>query len=663
MKRITHFFSCFCLVLCFLLQNFPTLYAQTTPTPTTGSDPCANATVLKMTCPANVVKEYINSDANAKFLIPFTSPVIDGGCKPYTIAATPAASTALGAGVNTITYKVTDSKGATATCSYTISVKIIDPCAGATLLKLTCASDIVRSYINSDTTAKFAVPISYPVIEGGCKPYTIKSVPAVGSTFGKGTTTVVYTVTDSKGISATCSQKVTVKITDPCAGAPLLKLICPRDTIRTFVNSDTTAKFRFNTGVPTIVGGCKPYTLKVTPAEGTAFGKGTTTVTYTVTDSKGITVTCSHKITVKITDPCAGATLLKVTCPADLVKEYINSDTTAKFYVYAPSPTIEGGCKPYTVKTLPTANTPLGKGIHTIIYTVTDSKGVTVTCSHKVTIKITDPCANATLLKLICPADVTREILSTDPTAKSPIPFTYPTIEGGCKPYKITFLPVAGTALGAGVHTITYTVTDSKGITATCAYKITVKVTDPCATATALKITCPKDTVRNVYLSNNGNGVQKPYYVNFPLPKVEGGCGRVTLTSNPLFGTPLPLGDNTIAYTIKDSKGAIATCSFKLTLKQVLLVRSAGASDVTIYPNPASQFVSIGFNGYESKSPVLVEIYNTLGLKAKQFEFNTLNGEPILLNTEDLTSGYYFIKISSTDGVFNVTKPMMITNE
>jgi hypothetical protein len=224
-------------------------------------------------------------------------------------------------------------------------------------------------------------------------------------------------------------------------------------------------------------------------------------------------------------------------------------------------------------------------------------------------------------------------------------------------------VPAAGTALPAGVHTISYTVTDSKGASMSCAYKLTVKVIDPCANATALKITCPRDTVRTVAANSGTSATPKTWYVNYPLPIITGGCGRTSITSTPSFGTPLPAGEHTITYTVKDAKGAVATCAFKLTIKQALTVRSAAPSDVTIYPNPANQYINIGFNGYESQSPVAVHIYNTLGLEEKRFDFNALNGEPILLSVESLTSGYHIIKVVSADGTLHITRPIMISND
>lgn len=58
---------------------------------------------------------------------------------------------------------------------------------------------------------------------------------------------------------------------------------------------------------PTITGGVAPYSISYSPASGSTFTVGTTTVTCTVTDDFGETAECSFTVTVTVATP-AGCT-------------------------------------------------------------------------------------------------------------------------------------------------------------------------------------------------------------------------------------------------------------------------------------------------------------------------------------------------------------------
>jgi hypothetical protein len=63
--------------------------------------------------------------------------------------------------------------------------------------------------------------------------------------------------------------------------------------------------------------------------------------------------------------------------------------------------------------------------------------------------------------------------------------------------------PAGGTVLAVGTHTITYTITDAVGLTATCAYELTV------ADISAPVVTCP--TGQNVTINGACSGVLGNY--------------------------------------------------------------------------------------------------------------------------------------------------------
>jgi hypothetical protein len=112
--------------------------------------------------------------------------------------------------------------------------------------------------------------------------------PAPGSVFALGTTTVNCSVTDSGGLTATGSFPVTVQDTTP----PTLTL--PPD--QSVGSSGNGATVTYTATATDIVDG--PVTPSCSPASGSFFPNGTTTVNCSATDAHGNTATGSFTVTV-----------------------------------------------------------------------------------------------------------------------------------------------------------------------------------------------------------------------------------------------------------------------------------------------------------------------------------------------------------------------------
>src|SRR5205085_4987558 len=129
--------------------------------------------------------------------------------------------------------------------------------------------------------------------------------PPRGSTCTVGTTTVTCTATDASGNTATCS--FTVRMNDTQAPT----ITCPTNTA-VGTTSATGSTVAFTT--PTVSDNCPGIGSPVcTPASGTNFPVGTTTVTCTVADAAGNTASCSFtvsvvRVTFAVADPlsCTG---------------------------------------------------------------------------------------------------------------------------------------------------------------------------------------------------------------------------------------------------------------------------------------------------------------------------------------------------------------------
>lgn len=96
--------------------------------------------------------------------------------------------------------------GGALTCTFNVTVNDTQP------PEVTCPADIT---VSNDSGLCGAVVNFTPTATDNCSIDTITSVPASGSFFPVGTTSVTVTATDASGNTATCSFNVTVNDTEP----------------------------------------------------------------------------------------------------------------------------------------------------------------------------------------------------------------------------------------------------------------------------------------------------------------------------------------------------------------------------------------------------------------------------------------------------------------
>lgn len=107
-----------------------------------------------------------------------------------------------------------------------------------------------------------------------------------------GDTTVMLTVTNSHGASSSCQATVTV--VDTTAPA----LTCPENVVVTLPPNSTATSMAVSFPAPTATDNCSAPNIVATPASGSVFPVGTTTVNVTATDGAGTQGTCSFTVTV-----------------------------------------------------------------------------------------------------------------------------------------------------------------------------------------------------------------------------------------------------------------------------------------------------------------------------------------------------------------------------
>jgi hypothetical protein len=250
-------------------------------------------------------------------------------------------------------------------CSYTLSV------SGACLSCQTanqppiasCQNVTVAAGASCTATASINNGSSDP--EGG--PLTLTQSPA--GPYALGTTSVLLTVTDNKGATSQCTATVTVTDTSPPT------ITCPANITVSAAAGQCSAVVSYS--APTATDNCSTPTVVSTPASGSTFPKGVTTVTATATDGVGNTATCSFTVTVNDTQPPS------ITCPANVTA--VTPNGASSVIITYPAPVAADNCPGVTVACSPASGSSVPLGTTTVTCTATDTSGNTATCSFTVT--------------------------------------------------------------------------------------------------------------------------------------------------------------------------------------------------------------------------------------------------------------------------------------
>jgi hypothetical protein len=259
-------------------------------------------------------------------------------------------------GVTTVHCVVHDAASASATSNFTVTVTAPPPLTLDTPNPVTVPA----------TTASGAV-VSYPTpaAHGGFGGYFTQCVPASGSTFAIGQTSVNCSTRDSQDQTATSHFTVTVT-------AVPLTLSTPAN-ITVDATSGTGAVVTY--ALPSASGGFPPYgTVTCSPASGTTFSIGAThTVNCSVTDHGAQTATSHFNIKVN--------PLLVLTVPANITVDATSPSGAVVTFATSAS----GGSGTYTIACSKVSGATFAIGTTTVSCTVNDGLS-TKTGSFTVTV-------------------------------------------------------------------------------------------------------------------------------------------------------------------------------------------------------------------------------------------------------------------------------------
>ncbi len=347
---------------------------------------------------------------------------------------------------------------------------------------------------------------------------------------------------------------------------------CPTDT--TVYVSSAMCVAAVNYMMPTVTDACDPNpSLSCSPGPGLFLPLGINPVTCTATDASGNTSNCMFNVTVLDTIPPM------ITCPNDTLVNTDPDKCSALVDGLAPvsisdnctaSPQIEWIVQPQGTNGFFDVSSSVSMvtfmlGTNTVTYSATDDSGVTGSCEFTVTVEDLDPPT------ISCIADTTFNTGSASCNVAAFIPA--PAVDDNCGLDSLTYtingitttLALTATEFvhnfPVGTTTVTYTVVDAGGLSASCSFDVTINDDG------APTLDCPATV--NV----NPDPGACDASATVPAPTFSDNCGIDSLTytvegvtttlplGNTSFTGTFDLGTTTVTYNIYDQNGNAASCT------------------------------------------------------------------------------------------------------
>lgn len=455
--------------------------------------------------PAGAVVSY--SDPTATDLVDGVRPV---ACLP------PSGST-FTLGTTTVTCSASDSRSNTTSTTFTVTV------ADTTAPVLIVPVDVeVEATGPSGAVATFTASATDSV-DGSIAPVCS---PSSGSTFALGTTTVTCTATDGAGNDVSDSFQVTVvDTTPPDVTAPssfAIEASGPSGAVATFSASATD-----------LVDGA--LTPTCSPASGTTFALGSTTVTCSATDDAGNTGSSSFVVTVVDTTPpdlfLPADQLLEATGPAGAPATFTATATD-----------IVDGTVPVSCDATSGDTFPLGT---TVVHcSATDVAGNAATGSFSIIVRDTTPPA------LSVPGSITAE--ATGPVG-AVVAFSASALDVVDGPVTPVCTPPSGSTFALGATTVNCSATDNSGNSTSGSFSVTVVDTTPPI------VSVPAD------FSAEATGPSGAA-VTFSVSAIDLVDGSIIPSCDATSGDTFPLGATTVNCSATDNAGNTGTAAFDVTI-------------------------------------------------------------------------------------------------
>ena len=354
---------------------------------------------------------------------------------------------------------------------------------------------------------------------------TVECSPPSGSWFSRGVTVVTCVATDIAGNVDSCSFLVTVRDVEP----PIP--ICPSDLT---VPTDPGMCGAIVHFTPSVFDNCPGATVSATPASGSFFAEGSTTVGCLARDIAGNVDVCFFDITVVDSEPPV------IDCPSDITAFNQPGECSAIVDFDVP---ISDNCEA-SVFCSPAPGSAFPVGATSVTAIAFDRSQNVETCTFDVVVIDTQP----PILDL--PNDT---VVANDVSECNAVVFYTSNASDNCPEVEMLLDPPPGSTFEIGTTSVRAVVTDASGLSDTGYFSVIVVDDESPA------ILCPSD----ISVINDSG-----YYsavVNFHLFASDN-CAQVTTSSSPPSGTLFGLGTSGVTVVANDQFGNADTCYFNVTV-------------------------------------------------------------------------------------------------
>jgi hypothetical protein len=553
-----------------------------------------------ITCPTNIIVLAADSGQCSRSNVTFTVTATDN-CSGVIIVSTPPSGSTFPIGTTIVTNIATDASGNQTTCTFSLNVFAVTVNDTQPPV-ITCPTNLVLAASPGQCSASnvtFVVTAT-----DNCVVTNLVSVPASGSTFPLGVTTVTNTATDAGGNTASCTFTVTVQDVQ----SPTLN--CPANITVGTAGGGCASNVTFSVTASDNCGSVS--SLVSVPASGSSFPLGVTTVSNTATDSNGNTSTCSFTVTVlDVQSP-------SITCSTNITVVATPGQSNA--VVSFAASTAADNCSGVVVSNSPPSGSAFPVGTTTVTGTATDASGNQTSCSFSVTVVR----GNA------APVAIDSNLSTPEDTAL-PITLTGSDLEGS----PLTFILVSGPANGllSGFNTNTGALTYTPSTNFNGADSLTFRVSDGTNLSAVATISINVTPVNDAPFANN-QSVNTSEDTALPITltgsDVEGSSLTFSIVGSPLNGTVTGLNTNTGALTYTPGTNFNGADSFTFRVNDGSLNSALATVSITVTPLNDAPIANNDIAGTPKNVPV------TINVLANDSD---VDGNPISLTSASATNG------------------------
>ncbi|GAB4252746.1 MAG: hypothetical protein Kow0027_17640 [Saprospiraceae bacterium] len=359
---------------------------------------------------------------------------------------------------------------------------------------------------------------------------------------------VTLTVTDVNNNTATCSATVTVQDNTPPTA------VCLNPTIGLDANGQASITTADVFDAANSSDNCgNPYPVFVTPNTFDCSNIGANTVTLQIIDLHGNTALCNATVT--LVDNIAPT----VTCKNTSVT--LNSQGQASIQPIEVYDSGNDNCGNVNLQSVsPNSFDCSNVGANTVTLTVNDGHGNTATCSASVSVNDNKaPTAKCKNHSVALDANGQATITAADVNDGS---------SDKCGIGNMSVSPSSFGCANTGPNTVTLTVSDAQGNTATCSASVTVQDnTPPTALCQNFTTDLDPDGTYTLAPSSIDNGSSDNCSVSLSVSPNQFDCGDI--------------GANTVTLTATDPSGNTATCTATLTINPFVVIHSVSSTAET----------------------------------------------------------------------------------